>query len=100
MIDGIDWLLLYLVLNCLSFLAYADDKRRAQQAQWRIREGSLLWFALFGAPGAQAARMLLRHKTRKEPFRSQFRTVAVWHGALALLSVPGVATSIGSYVAI
>lgn len=100
MIDLIDWLLVYLVLNCLAFLAFADDKARAQRAGWRISEGSLLWFVLFGALGAQAARRLLRHKTRKEPFRSQFRTVSAWHLILTMLSVPGVIDWLGHHVTI
>lgn len=87
MIDLVDWLLIYLVFNCLAFVAFADDKARAQRGRWRISEGSLLWFTLFGAPGAAAAGRLLRHKTRKQPFRSQFAVVALGHVALAVLSL-------------
>jgi uncharacterized membrane protein YsdA (DUF1294 family) len=100
MIDIVDWLLIYVVLNCLAFLAFVDDKLRAQRNGWRISEGSLLWFTLFGATGAYAARQLVRHKTRKEPFRSQFRTVALWHAGFAMLSVPGVTTAIGARIAV
>lgn len=90
MIDMTDWLSVYFCLNCIAFLLFAIDKLRAQSGRWRTSEGTLLWATLLGGVGAFAARRLTRHKTRKEPFRTQFRVVAVLHVAAAAVSLPAV----------
>ena len=41
---------------------------------------------LGGAPGAWAAQQLLRHKTRKEPFRSALPVAAVMWAAIAAVA--------------
>jgi uncharacterized membrane protein YsdA (DUF1294 family) len=64
-------------INLAAFAAFASDKRRAIQGARRISESTLLKLALIGGtPGAFAAQQLLRHKTRKEPFRTQLRLIA------------------------
>jgi uncharacterized membrane protein YsdA (DUF1294 family) len=76
-------LLLWLaVVNGAAWLAFAEDKRRAQAKEWRIAESALIGLALLGgAPGAWAAQSLLRHKTRKEPFRTGLPVLSVvWAG--------------------
>lgn len=61
---------LYTVLNITTFLLFWWDKRAARQGDRRIRERTLLLFALMGGSlGAVTAQHLLRHKTRKQPFR-------------------------------
>jgi uncharacterized membrane protein YsdA (DUF1294 family) len=78
----------YLVLiNFAAFVAFASDKRRAIRGQSRIRESTLLNLAVFGGTsGALAAQQLLRHKTRKEPFRTRLWLIA---GAQALILIAG-----------
>lgn len=59
------------VINIATFAAFALDKRAAERRAWRIPERRLLLLAAFGgSPAALAAQQMLRHKTRKEPFRT------------------------------
>ncbi|WP_342585707.1 DUF1294 domain-containing protein [Agrobacterium bohemicum] len=61
----------YLAFNLLVFLIYWWDKEAARKGEWRVAESTLLWLAfLGGSAGAVVAQRMLRHKTRKEPFRS------------------------------
>lgn len=72
--------------SVVAFLAYADDKTRANRNAWRIPEANLHLIALCGGwPGALAAQHLLRHKNRKQAFQVVFwGTVALNIGALML----------------
>lgn len=64
-------LIAYLALNLIVFIGFWQDKRAARKGDRRIRERTLLLLALLGGSlGAVTAQHLLRHKTRKEPFRS------------------------------
>ena len=62
---------LYLAaINLLTYAAFRSDKRAALRRQWRVPERRLLLMtALGGWIGALCGQHLLRHKTRKEPFR-------------------------------
>jgi uncharacterized membrane protein YsdA (DUF1294 family) len=74
-------------INLAAFAAFASDKRRAIQGARRIPERTLLGLAMIGGtPGALAAQQLLRHKTRKQPFKAQLWTMAGAQ-ALALMAV-------------
>ena len=65
-----------LAINAATFAALAWDKRAAGRRAWRSSERSLLMLAVVGgSPAALAAQQLLRHKTRKEPFRTILWTV-------------------------
>lgn len=66
-----------LAVNAATFAAFAIDKRRARTGQWRITERTLLQLAMIGGTvGAMWAGQRLRHKTYKEPFRSNLRLIA------------------------
>ncbi|MGR8923811.1 DUF1294 domain-containing protein [Rhizobium leguminosarum] len=83
MIDILKSALLFLTLNLLVFSIYFMDKHAARHGRWRISERTLLILALIGGSlGALAAQQLLRHKTRKEPFRSILAAILILHGAL------------------
>lgn len=72
--------LIYLLLNLVVFLIYWWDKQAAIEGGWRVRESTLLTLAFFGGSlGAITAQRVLRHKTRKEPFRTFLALIASLH---------------------
>ncbi|WP_068875995.1 MULTISPECIES: DUF1294 domain-containing protein [unclassified Phenylobacterium] len=80
---------LYLIaINTATFAAFALDKRAAERRARRLPERRLLTLAaLGGSPGALIGQQVLRHKTRKEPFRTTlWAIVGVQAAALAALA--------------
>ncbi len=77
-----------LVVNGMAFVAFGDDKRRAERDDWRIPEMRLLGVALLGGwAGAKLGQRIFRHKTRKQPFAAMLNfTVAVWIGSAIVLA--------------
>jgi len=76
----IDLLLTALVIaNVAAFGLFWLDKIRAREHGRRVRESKLLQLAVVGGFGAWLGQHLLRHKTRKEPFRSQLGLVLILH---------------------
>ncbi|WP_454759997.1 DUF1294 domain-containing protein [Caulobacter segnis] len=74
-----------LVANVLTFAVFASDKRRAMAGDRRVPERILLQLvAVGGTVGALAAQQILRHKTKKEPFRSLLWLIAVLQIALGI----------------
>jgi uncharacterized membrane protein YsdA (DUF1294 family) len=72
-----------LAINAATAAAFALDKRAAERRRWRVPERWLLLLSAFGGtPGALAAQQLLRHKTRKAPFRNALWAVAAAQAAL------------------
>jgi uncharacterized membrane protein YsdA (DUF1294 family) len=84
-------LLIYLAASVVTFIAYAIDKSAARKGRWRTKEGTLHVLAMIGGwPGAFVAQRVLRHKSRKQPFRMIFLlTVILNCAALVWLSTPG-----------
>ncbi|HEY0925346.1 DUF1294 domain-containing protein [Brevundimonas sp.] len=72
-------LIVLAVLQAAVFCLFWFDKVQARNGDWRVRERTLLLGALFGGPGAWLAQHLLRHKTRKEPFRSLLGGAIILH---------------------
>jgi len=70
-------LALYLAaVNLASVLLFAWDKYCAERDLRRIPESTLLTLAAIGGSvGAIAAQQRLRHKTRKEPFRTYLHVI-------------------------
>jgi uncharacterized membrane protein YsdA (DUF1294 family) len=68
---------LYLaIVNLITFLAFASDKASARARRRRIPERALLQLAgIGGGVGAVAGQLLMRHKTRKEPFATWLRLI-------------------------
>ena len=78
----IDLFLILLALgNLHAFVRFWLDKRAAGRGERRTPESVLLAAALFGGFGAWLGQHLLRHKTRKEPFRTQLGLVILLHPA-------------------
>ena len=78
----------YALASGVTFFLYAADKSAAMRRQRRIRERTLHCCALAGGwPGAALAQGLLRHKTRKQPFRAIFIFATLLNCALLALAV-------------
>ena len=59
-----------LVLNLIAMVFFALDKRAARRGLYRMPESTLLMIAFIGGSlGCLIAQRLLRHKTRKQPFK-------------------------------
>ena len=57
------------VINFVTMIMYAVDKKRAKKEKWRIPEARLLTFAFcFGALGALIGIYYFRHKTKHLKF--------------------------------
>ena len=74
----------FILINTWTFMLFGFDKLRAEAGSWRIAESTLLGFALLGGSiGAFAGRRFFRHKTRKEPFSSDLRRIAIFQAIAA-----------------
>lgn len=78
-------LILYVILNAVSFLSYGLDKRKAVKDRWRIKESTLLILGLLGPWGAVCGMYTYHHKTRKPVFKLNFLFLAVHIVLLALV---------------
>jgi uncharacterized membrane protein YsdA (DUF1294 family) len=63
----------FMILNSLTFLITAYDKRLAVKNKKRISEKTLLSFVVFGGTiGAALAMTIFRHKTSKKAYLLKF----------------------------
>ena len=77
-----------IAVNVIAFALFGIDKAQAEAGRWRVRERTLLLWALIGGtPGAYAGRALFRHKTRKARFSENLHAVA----ALQVVVLAGLA---------
>lgn len=68
------------VLNVLTFMAYAADKKAARTGQWRTPEKTLHLYALLGGwPAAWLAQQSLRHKSGKRSFKAVYAATVLLH---------------------
>ena len=76
--------LIYLaVLSLVTFIVYANDKKKAQKGKWRTKEATLLFLSLIGgATGGYLAMLLVRHKTKKWYFHFVNLIGILWQVAL------------------
>ena len=81
---------IYVLASVICFIVYALDKAAAKAHRWRTSENTLLLLALAcGWPGGMLAQVLLRHKTNKASFATQFWLVSLFNaGVFAYLSSP------------
>ncbi|GFO64287.1 DUF1294 domain-containing protein [Geomonas paludis] len=78
----------YLTTSLITYIVYYFDKSAAQKGQWRTQESTLHLLALFGGwPGALAAQQLLRHKSRKKPFRMVFWMTVVLNSCASIVFI-------------
>lgn len=69
---------LLITLNSVTALMFWWDKRQAVLGERRVPERVLLLLAAMGrSAGAVFAQQVLRHKTRKQPFRSILQGIIV-----------------------
>ena len=89
---------LYIIASLATFLWYAKDKSAARKGAWPTPESTLHLMSLVGGwPGALIARQMLRHKSKKRPFRIIFWiTVMMNCGAFTWLFTPEGAATLNS----
>lgn len=75
-----------LLVNVCAFGAFAADKAAAESGRWRIPESTLLMLAFVGGSlGALIGQRVMRHKTRKQPFRALLIAIALFHIAIVMI---------------
>ncbi|MET3731301.1 DUF1294 domain-containing protein [Moheibacter stercoris] len=76
---------LFIILNLITFIAFAWDKHKAKNNQRRISESTLLLLTLFGGTiGAILAMILFRHKTAKTSFLLKVAAIILFQILLIL----------------
>ena len=94
-------LALYIAASLLTFIMYAVDKSAARKGAWRTQESTLHLLSLAGGwPGALVAQQKLRHKSKKQSFRSVFwLTVLLNCGVFVWLLTPTGADTLRALIA-
>lgn len=85
---NVDWRLALaygVVVNVVTWVLYARDKRHAQTGEWRVPEAQLHLCELLGGwPGAWLAQRWLRHKTAKGSYQVVFWLIVAGHQWVAV----------------
>ena len=90
--DTVLFLIVYIVLNVVSFAMYVWDKHKAKTDQWRTKESTLLIAALIAPWGAAAGMRFARHKTLKLKFKLVYVFLLIHGVVLADLLYTGALT--------
>lgn len=82
-------LIAYLILiNIISFIIFAVDKRNATRGKWRVREITLIELTIVGGSiGGLIAMYKLRHKTQKMKFKIGVPVILVLQCILAIYMI-------------
>ena len=75
----------YLLLNLISAIMFARDKKKAIKGEWRTTEKALLISALFGPFGAVISMHLAHHKTNKAKFKLVYLFLILHVAIIAVL---------------
>ena len=70
-LNWIEIVLIYLAgMNVLTFFLYGIDKLKAKKSKWRVKEATLIWFAVLGGSiGAWLGMKAWHHKTQHKKFK-------------------------------
>ena len=73
------YIIIYVIaITLIAFLAMYIDKRRARNANWRIKESTLFTLVLLGGGiGGIAGMYTFRHKTQKMQFVIGFPAILI-----------------------
>ena len=81
-----NYLIYLLLINLFGFILALSDKNRASKKKQRIRERTLLGFAVLGGGvGLLLAMLIANHKTRKNKFMIGVPLITVIHFISAAL---------------
>ena len=81
-----NFIIYLIIINLITFFAMWVDKRRAKYGKWRVKENTLLIFALLGGGiGGIAGMYAFRHKTQKMQFVIGFPLILISEIILAVL---------------
>ncbi|OUD49042.1 hypothetical protein BTA15_23670 [Vibrio parahaemolyticus] len=90
----------YILMSIVTYVMYAIDKNAAQKAKWRTSENTLHLLSLLGGwMGALYAQNQLRHKSKKQPFKSiLWLTIFVNIGAFVWTFTPSGSVFVQNFV--
>ncbi|HCE3021215.1 TPA: cold shock and DUF1294 domain-containing protein [Vibrio parahaemolyticus] len=90
----------YILMSIVTYVMYAIDKNAAQNGKWRTPENTLHLLSLLGGwMGALCAQNKLRHKSKKQPFKSiLWLTIFVNIGAFVWTFTPSGSVFVQNFI--
>ncbi|WP_182035374.1 cold shock and DUF1294 domain-containing protein [Vibrio diabolicus] len=90
----------YILMSIVTYVMYAIDKNAAQNGKWRTPENALHLLSLLGGwMGALCAQNQLRHKSKKQPFKSiLWLTIFVNIGAFVWTFTPSGSVFVQNFI--